>query len=112
MTTDATLQQIYNSLAAGKSIKLQFATSGDAETFRVRLHKYKKVQEDNLEAVDLLEAKERLKFKLAPVTTKDLIDGEGGYWEAVIRFVPATKVTYRVLEVVDECDSTNQSGSE
>ena len=111
MTTDATLQQIYNSLAAGKVLKLQFATAGDAETFRVRLHKYKKVQEDILEAVDLLEAKERLQFKVTPVSTKDLIDGEGGYWEATMRFVPATKVTYRVLEVI-ECDSTSQSGSE
>lgn len=58
MTSDPTAQEpvpttiaeIYNAIAAGKQLNISFISTNEAESFRVQLARYKKQQEEYIEA--------------------------------------------------------------
>lgn len=56
------LLDIYNVLFAGKRISISFASSEDAESFRLRLHQYKKRTEDTFISLGMIDEKEVKRF--------------------------------------------------
>lgn len=74
------LREIYNLLLAGKVIKLNFASETEKETFRVKLFKFKRLQELAMLQVGMIEESEiqSLKFEFtAPVASISLIKKRG-----------------------------------
>lgn len=94
--------QIYNQLFADRTLQMQFATALDAESFRVALHKFKKKQDKILLATGIMEVAPTLSYKVTPVSTEDLIDGSGGYWEATFKFTEKKAVKEYSVKILDE----------
>lgn len=97
------IHEIYGVLFAGKTIKLHFASLTEAESFRIRLHKYKRAQEQVLIAADLLGDEEvtRLSFSLQ----KEFLEVNGSLLEATVAFIAKKKeITYTVVVMPDETE--------
>jgi hypothetical protein len=62
MSSGGSLRQIYNLLLAGKKLNMDFADATAAETFRVRMHKYKKVQDTAMMKLGMISEDERQAF--------------------------------------------------
>lgn len=62
---ELSFQEIYNQLLSGQKLMLYFPSPQDAETFRVRMHHYKKKQESVLEGLGIKNEDDRtvLSFK-------------------------------------------------
>lgn len=51
--TTGTILQVYNELAAGKTLKMDFGSLKEAETFRVMVHQYKSKQEEAIKSIGM-----------------------------------------------------------
>lgn len=51
--TTGTILQVYNELAAGKILSMEFSSLKDAESFRVMIHQYKSKQEDAIKSIGM-----------------------------------------------------------
>jgi len=68
---ELTLQQLYNTLLAGKRVAMQFATSEVAEAFRIKLHKYKSRQDQLLEGIGMQPEEARAVLSFTKAQAKD-----------------------------------------
>ena len=59
--------EIYNHLFAGETLAIPFDSKEEAESFRVRIHHYKKVQDDAAVGIGMMEPEElsAFSFKVA-----------------------------------------------
>lgn len=53
------LREIYNLILAGKTVKLSFASESEKETFRVKLYKFKRLQEHAMLQIGMLEPEDQ-----------------------------------------------------
>lgn len=56
------LREIYNLLLAGKVLQMHFATRSAAETFRVAMFRYKRIQDQAMISLGLMEEEEKQVF--------------------------------------------------
>lgn len=105
MASECNFLEIYNLLFAGKTLQMTFISKVAAESFRVSLARFKIGYERTLEAVDLLEVKETLSFRVAKQEEPDLLDGFVVTWLATFKFVPRRELVKFSIVVVGEEDS-------
>lgn len=64
LTIDLSLQAIYNELLAGKVVSMHFESPGEAEAFRITMHRFKKLQDTAIIGVGMEECAEVFSFSL------------------------------------------------
>ncbi len=86
----SSVAEVFNYIFAGKTVRLQFATSASAESFRTQLFRYKKTQDLALSILD--ETPDQLRFSYNKATGV-----------ATIKLAPPTKrvASFEILSVDD-----------
>lgn len=75
--------EIYNSLLTGKTLQIPFGSQKEAEGFRVKLARFKLMQERQMVEIGVLSASERQKFSFS--LQGDLLD-RNNPWVATLCF--------------------------
>ena len=103
---ESNITEIYNLLFAGRKLRIPFATKEEAETFRVKLYKYKQQQDMMLLAAEIVDSKQVLNFSLQ-ATMQEIV---GHPFEATIFFKDkdvTRKYTVQILEDTDDNEGTS-----
>lgn len=119
MTRNVNLLEIYNNLLAGRALEVQFESLKQAETFRVKLHQRKKLDDDLLLMQDMIKKADIKAFSFIPnIPKKTATEQEQAeFWAegAVnVKMVFREKFTSKtfVVRFLDEDEATDMRKTE
>ena len=99
------LRDIYQTLFAGKKLRLQFDSSSEALTFRAKLYRFKKQQDQILLATELIEDRQRLVY-----LTEPLLLPQGAVQVVIYLEDKGPTKEYEVCIIEDDDDRREQEG--
>lgn len=99
------IHEIYNSLLAGKVLKIGFDTSEEAETFRVKLAQFKGKQDKLLLDVGILSVSERQKLTFNLQAQMSFGDPNVSAYSATIAFKDKATLRQYSVEILKDDDA-------